>query len=139
KKSQTTAGAKATPAALPAQDVTKLVVNLKYSRTSGVVRLNGIPIKRFGHDTPGGRGPATLVIGLGLADYGIDGVNALTVEAKPAGAAKGASTELLLFVTGDNPKNALKTLDHPLFDKKVDGLGTIQCSVTLTNVPYRYF
>jgi len=128
-----------TPSAQPAQDVQKLVVNVIYAHPGGVVRLNGIPIELFGKGDPHGSESGTLFIGNGLANFGIDGANTLTVEAKQTGPEPDASTELVIIGAGGDFDQAQSAIDHPLFQKKIAGAGTIQYTLTLRNLPHRLF
>lgn len=128
-----------TPPAQPAQDVKTLMVNVVYEHSGGVVRLNGIPIERFGKAGSRGGESGTLFIGNGLANYGIDGVNTLTVETKPTGPEPDASTEMVVIGAGGDSEKTQDAIDHPLFDKKIAGAGTIEYSLTLRNLPHRLF
>jgi hypothetical protein len=123
----------------PAQDVNKVMVNVVYTHSSGIVRLNGIPINTFGGGDYKGGGSGTLFIGNGLTNYGIVGVNTLSVEAMPAAGEPDASTELVVLGAGPDSANALGELDHPLFQKKIAGAGSIQFVVKLRNLPHRLF
>jgi hypothetical protein len=107
-------------------------VNVIYSGSEGVVRLNGIPLKRFGTDASDREGQHTLM--LGLAKLAVNGENTLVVETKPIESGHEASTEALVF-TG----NGLESLDHPVFRKKVDGAATIRLTLTLRDVPHHIF
>jgi hypothetical protein len=126
-----------TPPAQSAQDVGTLGVNVVYAHTAGTVRLNGIPIKRFGKGIPESDESGTLIIASGLSNFGVNGVNTLTVDAKATG--PDASTELLVFNTKSDSGDATDAMDHPLFKKEIAGAGTIQYSLTLGNVPHHIF
>jgi hypothetical protein len=128
-----------TPSAQPAQDVQKLTVNVVYAHSGGVVRLNGIPIEVFGKGDPQGGESGTLFIVNGLANFGVDGVNTITVEAKPTGPAPDASTELVIMGSGGDSEQAQDPIDHPLFQEKMVGAGTLQYTLTLRNLPHRLF
>ena len=126
-----------TPSDQPPQDVNKVMVNVVYTHSSGVVRLNGIPINTFGGGEYKGGESGTLFVGNGLTNYGIDGVNTLTVEATPDTGEPDASTELVVLGAGPDSANAIGDLDHPLFQKKIAGAGRIQFAVKLRNLPHR--
>ncbi|MGD0630807.1 MAG: hypothetical protein ABR987_15865 [Terracidiphilus sp.] len=126
-----------TTPAQSAQDVGTLAVNVVYAHTTGTVRLNGIPLKRFGKDVPESNESGTLIIASGLSSFGINGVNSLTVDTKATG--QDASTELLVFNTRSDSGDATDAMDHPLFKKELAGAGTIQYSLTLNNVPRHIF
>ncbi len=128
-----------TPSAQPAQDVATLMVNVVYTHAGGVVRLNGIPIERFGGGSPESGDSGTLFIGNGMTNFGINGVNTLTVEAKAVGPEADSSTELILADAAAEAGDASGVMAHPLFRKKIAGAGTIQYSLTLRNVPHRLF
>jgi hypothetical protein len=128
-----------TPPAQPAQDAKTLMVNVVYAHSGGVVRLNGIPINRFGGGHSEGGDTGTLFIGNGLTSYGIDGVNTLTVETKPTGLEADVSTELVVIGADGNSEQSQDAIDHPLFQKKIAGAGTIEYSLTLRNLPHRLF
>jgi uncharacterized Zn-binding protein involved in type VI secretion len=128
-----------TPSAQSAQDVGTLGVNVVYSHSSGTVRLNGIPIKRFGKGVPESDESGTLIIASGLSNFGINGVNTLTVDTQATGQQPDASTELLVFNTRSDSGDASDAMDHPLFKKEIAGAGTIQYSLTLGNVPHHIF
>lgn len=127
------------PSAQPAQDVQRIMVNVVYSHSGGVVRLNGIPIDSFGAGDYKGSESGTLFIGNGLTNYGIDGVNTITVEAKAAPGQPAASTELVVLGAGADSAKELDELDHPLFRKKIAGAGTIEFKLALRNLPHRLF
>ncbi len=126
-----------TPPREPARDAERLVLNVVYEGSEGLVRLNGIPLERFGKTGTQGDGATTLSIG--LAEYGVSGVNTLVVEAKPARPARDASTDVALFVAGAGFKQRDSALQHPLFRQKIMGAGTVRHSVTLRNVPHHFF
>lgn len=128
-----------TPSAQPAQDVQKVMVNVVYTHSGGVVRLNGIPINSFGAGDYKGSESGTLFVGNGLTNYGIDGVNTITVEAKAAAGEPDASTELVVLAAGADSGKALDELDHPFFQKKIAGAGTIEFKLALRNLPHRLF
>jgi len=126
-----------TPTPQSAQDVGTVAVNVVYAHTSGTVRLNGIPIKRFGKGVSESNESGTLVIASGLPNFGVNGVNTLTVEATATG--QDASTELLVFNTKSDSGDASDAMDHPLFKNELAGAGTLQYSLTLSNVPHHIF
>jgi hypothetical protein len=115
------------------------MVNVIYAHSGGIVRLNGIPIELFGKGDPAGGDSGTLFIGNGLANFGINGVNTITVEAKPAGPEPDSSTELVILGATADTEQAQDSIDHPLFRKRIDGAGIIQYSLSLRNVPHRLF
>jgi hypothetical protein len=119
-----------------AQDVSTLAINVVYSHASGVLRLNGVPINRFGEGEPLGKAAGTLFVGNGPANFGINGPNTLDLEVEKA--APDASAELLVFNAGAD-QGSEGGMDHPLFRRKITGVGKVEFSVTLRNVPHHLF
>jgi len=127
------------PASPSVHDVGTLMVNIVYSHSGGIVRLNGIPIERFGKGDPESGDSGTLLIGNGVSNYGINGVNTLSVEAKAVGPEQGSSTEVLLYDARAASENPAGATNDPFFRKKIAGAGTIQYSLALRNVPHHIF
>jgi hypothetical protein len=120
-----------------ALDGEKLLLNLTYAGSEGVVRLNGIPVERFGP------GPARDMRGntrsIRLAQFGINGENTFTIDAKAAGPSGDASVEAVMIYAGTGYEEMQHALAHPVFRQKIVGTGTIRHTMTLRNVPQRIF
>jgi hypothetical protein len=126
------------PAPEAALDAQKVALNMIFEGSEGVVRLNGIPIERFGTQTPLGGGKPTLSVK--LTGFGVNGANTFKIEIKPKGQAKVAATEVMLIDVSEGGYEALeRALAHPLFHQKVSGAGTVEHTVTLRNVPSHPF
>jgi hypothetical protein len=112
-------------------DAATAIVNVSYHHMQGVVRVNGIPVKRFGKEPSNN---SAQLLTFPLAGYAINGANEVSLETKPTGSWEDASAQLAL-ISG----TSLEALEHPMFQQDVTAAATIRHSITLQNTPYHVF
>ena len=78
----------------------------------GLLRVNGVPIHRFGGKPPADSGPLTDAVGIG--QWLVEGENVIAVEVKGT---SGSSTRIVIVRGMDEPN---------LFEEKVAGSGKAQ-------------
>jgi hypothetical protein len=104
-----------------AQSPANITVNIIHDQSSGLLRVNGVPIHRFGGKRPADSGPLTDAVG--VAQWLVEGENVIAVEVT---AAAGSSTQIVVVRGMDEPK---------LFDDRVAGSGKAQYKLALHDVP----
>ena len=108
-------------AAALAQSPANITVNIIHDQSSGLLRVNGVPIHRFGGKPPADSGPLTDAVGIG--QWLVEGENVIAVEVKGV---SGSSTRVVIVRGMDEPN---------LFEEKVAGSGKAQYKLALKDVP----
>jgi hypothetical protein len=116
-------------------DARKLVVMVLHNRAVGVVKLNGVPVKRF--DSSAAREGMMVTDSIGtLSLYAQDGANAFTIEVRPSRPGDEIETECRMIIATGSFEDLEKP---PLFQQKIKGSGTIAHNLLLRNVPHWAF
>ncbi len=106
--------------AAAAAEPSSVTVNIVHENATGVLRINGVPVHRFGTGATAS-GKVTDTIGAGL--WLVEGENVIDVESR---AKSGGSTQVIIVRTIGDPT---------LFERTIDGAGAAQYKLTLAGVP----
>ena len=81
-----------------AQTPANVTVNIIHDLSSGLLRVNGVPILHFGGKPPADSGPLTDAVGIG--QWLVEGENVIAVDVKGA---TGSSTRIVIVRGMDEP------------------------------------